>query len=124
MPTTLQLERSIKELQKQMAQVRETIGLYPPLVDPLKWDLKPLDKRVLNFLIEVPRGTRSTTTEIAAALGLTNPSKTGRVYVWRSLKRIQRMSKRKRKMILDLDRDKKTYGLNRDDFMFPGDLLR
>ena len=124
MPTLLQHERAIQKLRKEMSQVRQLIGLYPPLVDPLKWDLLAVDKRVLTFLIEQPRGARSTSTEIAAALGLENPSKSGRVLVWRALKRILRMSRRKRKNILEVDRTRKTYAIDRTDFMFPGDLLR
>ena len=121
MTTFNQLERRMKKLEKDVKRIKKLVGILPPLVKPLEWDeLSLRDKDVLKFLIEQPRNKRFTTTQIAESLHLDNPSKVGRVYVWKSLKRIQRIARKKRQRILDYDRVAKTWALNREDFMFKG----
>lgn len=119
------LERRIKKLERQVKEIRDLLGFLPPMVDPFIWKgLTERDALVLRFLIAQTKGKRFTTTEIAREIGHPKPASTGRVHVYNSLKRIQRIARKKRKTIVDYDRKSKTWSLNRWDFRYPGDLKR
>lgn len=117
------VERRLRKLERQMREVRDLLGFLPPMVNPFRWEgLTERDGEVLNFLISQPKGEEFSTTEIAEKIGLPKPTTTGRVHVYNSLKRVQRLARRKRKTILRYNPRRKKWHLNRVDFLFPGDL--
>ena len=119
MTTIRQLERKVEKLETDVRKIKDIVGLLPPLARPLEWkELNPLDKKVLTVLIAADNGVSFRTTDLAEKLRLDKPAKTGRIYVWKSLRRIQRVGKKKRQKILLFDPAAKKWSLNRFDFMF------
>ena len=111
------LNKRIDKLERDMRRVKDIAGLLPPLVKPLEWDqLHDLDRKVLAYMIENENQISFRTGEIAVALGL--PKDSGRVRVWKSLKRIRRVGRAKHRCILEQDRVVKTWSLRRSDFSF------
>ena len=109
----------MEKLETEVRKIKDIVGLLPPLAKPLEWkELHSLDKDVLKVLIAADNGVSFTTTELAEKLRLDKPAKTGRIYVWKSLRRIQRVGRKKRQKILLFDPAAKKWSLNRDDFMF------
>ena len=105
-----------------MREVCDVLNLLPPLVDPTEWKrLHERDKAILRFMISESDGNRDrwfTTSEIAEGIGLDKPSSTGRVQVWRSLRRIKRLQRRHHKRVILEDKGRKRWGLNWFDFRF------
>lgn len=119
MTTIKQIETRLDKMQKQIYVINEQLGIMPNLVKPLDWKgLTDRDKQVLTFLISQPRPKCFTTTQIATEIKLPKPSDSGRVLVYTSLKRIEKLSRRKRKYILIHDRSARTWMMNRDEFRF------
>ena len=111
------LNKRIDKLERDMRRVKDIVGLLPPLVKPLEWDqLRDLDKQILRYMIEHVDQISFRTGEIAVALGL--PKESGRVQVWKALKRIRRVGRAKHKCILEQDKVAKTWSLRRSDFSF------
>ena len=119
------LKKKVDRLERDMQRVKDIVGLLPPVVKPLEWEkLHDLDRKVLAYMIgRVGRESQAsfeqvsfTTGEIAVALGL--PKESGRVQVWKSLKRIRRVGRTKHKCILEQDKVAKTWSLRQSDFTF------
>lgn len=111
------LKKRIDKLEHDMQRVKDIVGLLPPLVKPLEWEgLHDLDKQVLAYMIENEDQVSFRTGEIAVALGL--PKESGRVRVWKTLKRIRRVARAKHKCILEQDKLLKTWSLRRAEFSF------
>ena len=111
------LNKRIDKLERDMRRVKDIVGLLPPLVKPLEWDqLRDLDKKILRYMIEHENQISFRTGAIAVALGL--PRESGRVKVWKSLKRIRRTGRAKHTCILEQDKLAKTWSLRHDEFTF------
>lgn len=111
------LKKKVNKLERDMQRIKDVVGLLPPLVKPLEWkELYDLDRKVLAYMIENENQGSFRTGEIAVALGL--PKGSGRVRVWKSLKRIRRVGRAKHKCILEQDKVAKTWSLRRSDFTF------
>lgn len=109
------LKKKVNKLERDMRRVKDIVGLLPPLVKPLEWDqLRDLDKKILRYMIEHEDQISFRTGEIATALGL--PKESGRVQVWKSLKRIRRVGRLKHACILEQDRVAKVWNLRHSDF--------
>ena len=111
------LRKKVSKLERDMQRIKDVVGLLPPIVKPLEWkELYDLDRKVLRFMIEHENQGSFRTGEIAVALGL--PKESGRVRVWKALKRIRRVGRAKHKCILEQDKVLKTWSLRRSDFAF------
>ena len=100
-----------------MRRVKELFCILPPVTKPVEWkELYDLDKQVLAVMIKNEDQVSFRTGEIAQALGL--PRESGRVKVWKALKRIRRVGRAKHKCILEQDKFAKTWSLRRNDFTF------
>lgn len=116
MVTLKGLEKRLTICEKRIKMLVKHLELSPVL-HPLEWtSLNELDKRVLTVLIKSGRGDMSTT-EIAEALNLENPKSSGRVIVYTSLKRIERLSKKSKGLPIVIPSRKK-WSMNWDDFEF------
>lgn len=119
MTTIRELEATVRKLEKKVAEINQTLGILPPVAKPLGWNgFTERDRKVLEFLILQDEDKEFTTTQIAEAIRERDPKALGRVNVYNSLKRIQRVARKKRKKILDHDRRRKSWKMNRADFMF------
>ena len=120
--TLRQLNKKVTKLEKKMREVCDVLNLLPPVVDPTEWKrLHERDKAVLRFMISESDGNRDrwfTTSEIAEGIGLDKPSSSGRVQVWRSLRRIKRLQRRHHKRVILEDKGHKRWSLNSFDFRF------
>ena len=115
--STQMLKKRVAKLERDVQQIKDIVGLLPPVVKPLEWKkLHELDRQVLAYMIAHENQISFTTGEIAVALGL--PRQSGRVRVWKSLKRIRRVGRSKHKCILEQDKVAKTWSLRRSDFTF------
>lgn len=125
--TLRQLDKKVTKLEKKMREVRDILCLLPPTCDPTSWkELQERDHDVLRFMISNSRNKRDdrcfTTSEIARGIGLKDPSGTGRVQAWRSLRRIKRLQRKYHKRVLLEDKRRKHWSLNWYDFEFRFDL--
>jgi hypothetical protein len=111
------LKKKVNKLERDMQRIKDVVGLLPPIVKPLEWEkLHDLDRKVLVHMIENENQVSFRTGSIARALGL--PKESGRVRVWKSLKRIRRVGRAKHKCILEQDKVAKTWSLRRTEFAF------
>jgi hypothetical protein len=111
------LKKKVNKLEKDIQRIKDVVGLLPPLIKPLEWrELYDLDRKVLAYMIENENQISFRTGEIAEALGL--PKDSGRVMVWKSLKRIRRVGRTKHACILEQDKVAKTWSLRHSDFTF------
>jgi len=103
------LEKRVKEIMKFLAMV--------PIVAPWEWEsFSEQDKAILKVLVRAGRGGL-TTTGIAKALGLESPEGSGRVMVYKRLKRITKISERMKGAPLVLP-DGRQWIMNWDDYDF------
>lgn len=110
------LEEKVNRLRREVKKIMDVLELSPT-VDPLDWkDFTELDKGIIKHLLE-KKYAGDTTTGIAEAIGLDKPTSTGRVIVWRRLKRIQRISNRIKGAPIVLI-DKKRWFMNYDEFTY------
>ena len=111
------LKKKVNKLERDMQRIKDVVGLLPPLVKPLEWkELYELDRQVLAYMIGNENQTSFKTGAIAEALVL--PKQSGRVQVWKSLKRIRRVGRTKHACILEQDKVAKTWSLRHSDFTF------
>lgn len=107
------LDRRVKKIEK-ILELSDVVTL--------DWkDFTDLDKAVLTVLNKVGRRGMSTT-EIARELNLEAPKTSGRVLVWNSLKKIDRISKRLKGVPIVLT-FKKKWSLNFDDYEFQFEIV-
>ena len=111
------LKKRVDRLERDMKRVKELFCILPPIVKPVEWkELHELDRQILAVMIKNENQVSFRTGEIARALGL--PRESGRVKVWKSLKRIRRIGRSKHACILEQDKVGKTWALRRNDFTF------
>lgn len=121
--TLRQLAKKVTNLEKKMVEVREVLNLLPPICDPTAWqDLQERDRDILHFMISESKSSQYdrsfSSSEIAEGIGLDDPNGTGRVQVWRSLRRIKKLQRKHHKRVLLEDKQRKRWGLNWYDFTF------
>jgi len=110
------LEERVKNLESRVKRVEDQLELSPAVVS-FDWsEFSERDKAILNFLLKKERAG-GTTTEIAHGLEMSEPETSGRVKIYRRLKRIERVS-RKLKGLPIVKYEKKKWSLNFDDFQF------
>lgn len=110
------LERRIARLERDVKRVKELLELSAS-VNPFEWsELNDLDRKILQFLYE-RKLAGATTTQIAVGVGLENAETSGRVIVWKRLKKIVRVSK-EREGVSILAKEGRRWLLNFDDFTF------
>ena len=111
------LKKKVNKLERDVQRIKELFGFLPPITKPLEWqELYDLDRQVLTFMIKHENQGSFRTGEIAVGLGL--PRESGRVRVWKALKRIRRVGRAKHKVILLQDKTVKTWSLRWSDFTF------
>lgn len=111
-----EFDRRITRLERDMKRVKELLEMSSP-INPLEWnELNDLDKSILKFLYK-KKFAGATTSEIAAGIGLQSAETSGRVIVWKRLKRILKVSKEKEGIPLVMKEGRK-WKLNFDDFTF------
>uniref|UniRef100_A0A6M3ID44 Uncharacterized protein n=1 Tax=viral metagenome TaxID=1070528 RepID=A0A6M3ID44_9ZZZZ len=113
---TVQNDRKIKLIEKRLKRIEEMIDLLPTVTS---FDLKQLeliDKKILNVL-HVKGTDGATTTEIADNLGYEDPEGSGRVTVYRRLKRIERVTSRAKGLPFVITESRRWF-LNFDDYDF------
>ena len=121
--TLRQLAKKVTNLEKKMVEVREVLNLLPPICDPTAWqDLQERDRDILTFMISESKSSQYdssfSSSEIAEGIGLDDPNGTGRVQVWRSLRRIKKLQRKHHKRVLLEDKQRKRWSLNWYDFTF------
>ena len=121
--TLRQLAKKVTNLEKKMVEVREVLNLLPPICDPTAWqDLQERDRDILTFMISESKSSQYdrsfSSSEIAEGIGLDDPNGTGRVQVWRSLRKIKKLQRKHHKRVLLEDKQRKRWGLNWYDFTF------
>ena len=110
------IEDRMERLEKEMKKVKEILELSP-ITDPLSWEiLTEEEKRIVEYLLK-KKFEGATTTEIAEALNMDSPTKSGRVIIWRRLKRVQRISKRSQGAPLVICEGKRWF-MNYDQYSF------
>lgn len=116
MVTLRELDKRLKLVEKRVKRISKALELSPAIY-PLAWKkLTELDRGIVRVLIQAGREGKSTT-EIAQALNLNNPSVSGRVVVYNRLKRIERMSDRLKGAPYVISSQKK-WSMNWDDYKF------
>jgi len=116
MVTFAQLEQKVAFLEKRMKEVMKMLQMVP-VVAPWEWDsfLKQ-DRAILKVLVKAGR-EGLTTTEIAKVLGLESPEGSGRVMVYKRLKRIAKISERTKGTSFVIS-DGRRWVMNFDDYEF------
>jgi hypothetical protein len=110
------IEERIDRLEKDIKKVKEILELVP-VTEPLKWEiLTEEEKRIIEYLLK-KKFEGATTTEIAEALNMDSPTTSGRVIVWRRLKRVQRVSKRMKGAPLVVCEGKRWF-MNYEEYSF------
>jgi len=110
------IEERIKNLESRVKRIEDQLEMSPIVVS-FDWsEFSERDKAILNFLLKKGRAG-GTTTEIAYGLEMNEPETSGRVKVYRRLKRIERIS-RKLKGSPIVTYERKRWSLNYDDFQF------
>jgi len=110
------IEARIKNLEARVKRIEDELQFSPGVVtfDWKDWNL--LDQDILRVLsVKGRRG--AATTEIARELNLDAPEASGRVTVYRRLKRIERISRKLKGYPLVVS-DRKRWSLNFEDFQF------
>lgn len=110
------LEERVKNLESRVKRIEDQLELSPAVVSFDWTEFSDRDKAILNFLLGKDRAG-GTTTEIAQGLEMSEPETSGRVKVYRRLKRIERVS-RKLKGLPIVNYERKKWSLNFDDFQF------
>lgn len=110
----------IKRLERRVKRLEDVMEISPMLTT-FDWEeFNIRDKAILKILLE--KGRRGvTTTVIATELDFPEPEKTGRVIVYRRLKRMERISKRIKGFPI-ISCDRKKWSLNYDEFKFDIDV--
>ena len=116
MVTFAQLERKVAFLEKRMKEVMKFLQMVP-VVAPWEWEsFLEKDRVILKVLVRSDR-EGLTTTEIAKALSLESPEGSGRVMVYKSLKRIAKISERMKGTPFVIS-DGRRWVMNFDDYEF------
>lgn len=103
------LKKRVKEIMKLLEMV--------PIVAPWEWEsFLEKDKAILKVLVKAGR-EGLTTTDIAKALSLESPEGSGRVMVYKRLKRITKISERMKGTSIVLS-DGRRWVMNFDDYEF------
>jgi len=110
------LEERVELLERRMKEVMRLLEMVPA-VAPWEWKMfKEQDTDVIKVLVKAGR-EGLTTTNIAEGLGLENPKSSGRVTVYKALKRIEKISKSLKGIPVVL-RVGRRWAMNFDDFSF------
>lgn len=108
-------ERQINRLEKRVKQIEDILELSPA-VTSFNWkQFMPIDKKILVSLLNKREG--ATTTELADELGFSDPVGSGRVIVYRRLKRIERVTARAKSFSFVITANRRWF-LNFDDYNF------
>lgn len=106
----------LKLIEERMKRIEDLLEISPTLTS-FDWkDFNNRDKQILNVLLDKGR-EGATTTQIADELGFDSPEGSGRVIVYRKLKRIERISRRIKGFPIIIYATKR-WSLNYDDFQF------
>lgn len=106
----------LKNLENRVKRIEDELALSPT-VTSFDWaGFHDRDKAILKFLLQKERAGE-TTTNIADALGFPDPEGAGRVKVYRSLRRVERVS-RKLKGFPIVVYETRKWSLNYDDYQF------
>jgi len=110
------LEKRLRKLEADVKKIKEILELAE-VINPLGWkDYTDRQKQIIEYLLS-KKYEGATTPEIAKALKLPEPEKSGRTIVWRELKRIQRISKRIKGSPIVICQGKR-WTMNYEDFTF------
>lgn len=119
LPRRTSLDARLKRIEGRLKKLEDLAEITPSVVS-FNWEgLTKRDKTILHFLRMVGR-EGATTTEIAAALQLPSPQKSGRTIVYRRLKRIEKISRRHEGLSVVVYADRK-WSLNFNEFTFKGE---
>ena len=106
----------MKNLENRVKRIEDELSLSPTIVG-FDWaGFSERDKSILEYLLQKGR-EGDTTTNIAEALEFKDPEFAGRVKIYRSLKRIERIS-RKLKGLPIVIYERKKWSLAFDDYQF------
>lgn len=117
MPVTLaNIDKRVRKLEVQLKKILKQLDLMP-VTDPTRWkEFTSEERQILRYLLD-KKYDGATTTEIAKALNFASPSKSGRVLVWRRLRRISRLSSRRKGAPIVVCEGKR-WIMNYDEFSF------
>uniref|UniRef100_A0A6M3M3M2 Uncharacterized protein n=1 Tax=viral metagenome TaxID=1070528 RepID=A0A6M3M3M2_9ZZZZ len=111
-----QLNSRLKNIDSRLKRIEDILELSPT-VTKFSWkQFNEVDQKILFYLLRKDR-EGATTTEIATALNLKSPDGSGRVSVYRRLRRIERISRTMKGLPIVLS-ERKRWTLNFDDFSF------
>jgi len=88
------LSARVRRLEREVRRIKEVLELTKPF-NPFDWEeLSPLEKEIFRHLLK--RGWKGdTATNMAKLFGVPNPETSGRVKVYRKLRRIEKISMKK-----------------------------
>lgn len=110
------LEERMKNIESRMKRIEDELQ-FSKSVTSFNWkEFSERDRSILRILLQKERCGASTT-ELAELLDMKEPETSGRVKTYRSLRRIERIS-RKLKGWPIVAYDKKRWSLNYDDWQF------
>lgn len=116
MGTLAQIEQDVALLKKRVRELMKLAEMVP-IVAPWEWEsFLEQDKAILKVLVKAGREGK-TTTDIARALDLESPEGSGRVMVYKRLKRITKISERLKGASIVLS-DGRRWVMNFDDYDF------
>jgi hypothetical protein len=114
--TSRTIEKRFKKIEERLKRIEDELELSPA-VTSFDWkEFSEEDKKILGILLAKER-LGATTTEISEEMGHSDPEGSGRVLVYRKLKRIERVSKRVKGFPIVTSNGRR-WSLNYDDFHF------
>ena len=111
-----QSDRKIKRLETRVKQIEDILELSPVVTSFNYKRIEDVDKKILKVLLGKDRNG-ATTTEIADDLGFSDPENSGRVTVYRRLKRIERVTTRLKSFPFVITENRRWF-LNFEDYNF------
>ena len=110
------IDARLKNLEGRVKRCEDLLELSPSIAS-FDWEgFSPRDKDILNVLLQKGHAGE-TSTKISEILNMVAPETSGRVKVYRSLKRIERISRKLRSYPIVLY-ERKKWSLNYDDWQF------
>jgi len=117
------LEEKISDQEKEIAELKQAVGIHPPSINPYDYCQGHLDRQIIKLMLEEcrmagPRQHALTPTEIARAFKMKNPAGSPRVIIWKHLRRMDKRCSKINKKPLFIETPS-GWRINDKDFTLP-----